>query len=265
MARKNQNFRRKAGRYIQRAGKVVGKAMRMRYGTWKKPKISNIVKDVSFLKSVINVEKKRVDTLPISDQTVGQVNGNSGGSLCIDLTPTISQGQTSSTRNGDSIKITGILLQGQFYGMGSHTSKTKLIMEIWMCPNRPAETINSVTLTNLFNTNPISQVIDYNSLRNPDYFANYKRIAVIRTTVAYDNFSGQIGVATFKKFIKLDHHLRYFKDGAAITDGQWFCTVRADNGNNSASTASTLPRLSVTPINTGVWCQLYQRVYYVDN
>jgi len=259
-----KNVKRGFRKFAKKAKRVVGRAVKSRYGTFSKPKINNIVRDVAMLKTLVNAEKKHIETLVSSDVQIGQVDGGNTGAYIVDITPTISQGDGSSQRNGDSLKITGMLLEGMAYGQASTSQPIRIVMDLWTVPNQPSVTMNTTTLGEIFNNSPISQVIDASSLRNPDYFRKYRKIATKSIYLTQDSFSGQTICRQWKLFMKLQHHLHYVVGGAAITSGQIFATVRCDSGNKNVSN-SGLPRIPTGIANTGAVWQMHSRYYYTDN
>lgn len=100
-----------AASYIYRNSKNFVKE---RYGG--KRGVSNLARDVAFLKAIVNVEEKRIDSL--LNVTVGQ---NAPMTSAMD---TIAQGAANNQRNGNSVKLTRIDLMMRFY-YGSGTTSAQ--------------------------------------------------------------------------------------------------------------------------------------------
>ena len=95
-------------KFIKRVAKKAGRMIKKRYFKGKgysRPKIGQMVKDVQFLKSIVNAEKhKQVYASTTETNYVGQVNANSSGHWALDVTPNLTQGVGTSNRIGSSIK-----------------------------------------------------------------------------------------------------------------------------------------------------------------
>lgn len=268
-----RKFFRKAKRvakkaYNSKAGKAVRKFTGDRYGRGYKQILSKgvpqLVKDVRMLKNMVNAEKKLVETSP-SEFRIGQCNANTYGYAGFDITPIVSQGDTRSSRNGASIKLNSTIIRMQIKQQAFTHTVVRVIAEVWLVKS---QTISSATtiIPQLFVPDAISGVIDFNSARNPDYFTDFKRIAVRNVYLPADNYASMTN--RFKDLqmnLSTKHHIRYDGDTNTVLNGQMWITFRADTGNTNDSTASTLTKIVNQGVQTGVLANMFVRQYYYDN
>jgi len=256
-------FRKKTTRYVKKQVKRAGKYLKKRYV---KPRgglrAGRLYKDVMLIKSLINVEKKSKEDA--YSREVSQVAVNATGADIFDITPTISQDNTASGRNGNSVKITGAYIQGQIYQQTNTHDACKIIMEIWKPRVREVVMSLGSTALQLYNDNVFSSVIDANSSRNQFYFKDYILVARRVINMPADAYSAQVGRhKNFTVPLKLNYHQRYDQSGS-LMDGQMFVFLRADSGNKGA-TASTLPNIPHTAAQTGFRFLLNAKWYWTDN
>lgn len=259
--------RRGLAKVVKRAGKQVYKAAKKRYvtKTGKGLRVGQIIKDVSMLKRMINAEKKRL-SIGVNNTAVGQVNGNTLGAYCVDITPMPTEGVTYSTRNGASIKWTSGYLQLQFIHQSATQSAIKGTIYILKVPN---QVINSSTcIANFFNPSPFitsTSIYDDNCTRNQDYYKDFKVLARRKFRVSCDQLSGQSVQQTVKMPLKFGHHVKFSGDTQTLSDGQVFMLIVTDSGNINGATASTVGNISVTAVSTGLNLCWGMTNYFVDN
>lgn len=267
-------FRKRLGRkrpsLLRRAGRAIYRGAKRRYFT--KGGMGRAMKDIAFVKSVVNAEKKRLDLISGASSLVGQVSGNSTGNVVYDITPVPAEGLTYSTRNGASIKLHTSFIQLQFTQQTACHSAIRLKIMIVQVLGSPQTTgtINSqIMLPNQWiqNQNSVS-VYDYMSLVNPDYRGQYKIIRTKYVSIPADNYSGQVRLKDVKIPIKYNrgkgHHVRYAGDTTTVANGQLFMLIYADNGNSLGS-ASTLTGIANTAASTGLSWNYDIKHYYYDN
>jgi len=267
---------RKARKLVRKVGQAVKKRYVSKRGA---PKVNRMAKDIMYLKSVLNPEKKRIDTAPDPGLTyIGQVNGNGGGHLLVDATPIIPQGITTSTRNGASIKLHSTNWEFQIQQQAHLNSTMKFIIEVYVYNGQSLSNVglsaNNFT-ENYFQQNPFitgvvtSPVIDTFSSVNPDFFKIARCIRRVRKTLAPDQFSGQFNVLSFRMGIKYNKgqgmHIRYDKDNNTVTENQMFLVVRADRGNMSEGATSSLSGIPDTAVATAARLRWARTDYYYDN
>lgn len=213
-------------------------------------RVGQIAKDVMYLKSVLNPEKK-FDEIYYNNQNVAANNGVPTGMLVLDVTPVISQGVTQNDRTGNSIKVCSSVLRAQVKQQANTTGPLRL--KAWLIQGTGGtEPTTSNISTQFLQTNPFSNVVDYFSQRNVNYFNDYKVLASKSITLRPDQYSGQFQIQELllaRKYKSM--HFKYTQTGTGIVQGTMFLVVVADWGDIAAS--------------TGAYLDLYNRVYYYDN
>ena len=256
---------RKAYRKYKKGGfrgvaKYAGRKVYRRYA---KGGLSKVMSDVSRLKNLINVEKKYIDQG--YDQVVGQCNGNTTGVTCLDITPLPTQGSGVNQRTGQSIKMTSMT---SFISMNMQTAQTlpcKIRLEFYKIVGNPQTSLANV-VNECYDVNPITTIVDYLSVRDPNFYSDFKKIATKYINFPPALYSGNtLRQKTIRVSFKISHHVRYSGSTTTITDGQIVMLAFAETGNLSNSIASTLPYVYNTAINTAFQYQMSNRYYYVDN
>lgn len=236
---------------IRKIGKKILKVAKKRYVKKGAPNMKNIMSDVKMLKSLVNVEKKRVD-YTVSARTFGQTAGAGVNAYFSEqITPAIPQGITGSTRNGNSIKITSACVDLAFSQSVNAVNNVKIRWLMYVKPDAaPLSSVNSVI--QMFEPNPFAGVIDYHSSRDPEFFTQFRIIKSGVVNLRPDSLTGQISYVQLKVPLKLNHHLKYNTDGTGVTTKNqfYFCAV-CDTGDTIALTGAQL--------------QMNIRWYYTDN
>lgn len=256
-------FRARAGRFIKRAAKYGVKYAKKRYvnkrGNFK---LGRLVKDVAMVKKLINVERKRI--YGTYNGNVGQVNGGGGGANMFDITPNISQGNSASQRNGNSVKVTGVYIQGQFLQQVNALDRNRFSVEVWCHKTKEVPMSLASTGAEIYNESPFSNQMDLISRRNQDYFSDYVCLRKKMVYMPGDKYATNIiKNQTFNLGLKLNRHLRW-NDSGTLINGQYFVIIRAQSGNASSTTASTA-NIAHQGISTGCSVNLSVATYYVDN
>lgn len=257
-------FRKRVGRVVRRVVRKGVKYAKKRYVSKKGNfKLGRLAKDVAMVKKLINVEKKRANTQ--FSGVVGQVNGAGGGAVIIDLTPALVQGDNASNRNGNSVKITGVHINGQFIQQSSAIDRQVFSVEIWCHKTKEVPMSLASTGAEIYANSPFSNQIDLVSRRNQDYYSDYVCLRKRRVFIAGDTYSATniFRNNTFNLGMKLNRHLRW-NDAGTLINGQYFMIIRAQSGNCSTTTASTA-NVAHQGINTGYTYALDCMHYYVDN
>lgn len=264
--------------YIKKQVRRVKKAVKGRYFSgsgYSKPKINQMGKDIMYLKSVLNPEKKVFQQFG-TNVGLGQVNGNANGYYALDITPIPAQGTTSVTRNGNSIKLHSLFMRFQFQQQANTANQVKVRIYIVLIKGTPNTSVGAFPAGIMLDPNPFvtggGSIYDYHSSTNPDYFGTWKIIRKKDITVKNDSVSGNNMITDFglpiKYFRGKGHHIRYAQDGSQqIADGQLLMVVLADNGNVSGTTPSTLAGITTgsTAINTGCLFNYNMQHYFYDN
>lgn len=259
--------------YKKFAKKVVKKVKEVtgnRYGRGAKQLlikgVPQLTKDVLMMKKMLNAEKKRSNLA--GSYYLGQLNHNDSAFIAQDITPTPSQGATSSTRNGASIKLNSGFLKFQIYHMSSTTQPVKLRIMIAKVTGTPESNMNTF-FKNCWSSNQFltgGTIYDYHSQPNPDYFRAYKLIRTKTITIPADQISGVNMIKDISIPLKFkDHHVRFSADSQTVTNGQLIMWVVADCGNISSGSASTVVPIAVSGTNTGLVLNHAFTWYYYDN
>lgn len=234
----------------------------------KKGKISTtrLIKDVAYLKSVLNPEKKEI-TGSLFNNSVGQVNGNSSGHQAYDVTPIVSQGVTGQTRNGNSIKIHSMVFKGQILQQASNHHQGKIKFQLYLNKGTSFAAWTGADIAQILSPNPINSIYDINSSRATDTFKNWVLLKTKVYNIKQDNYSGVQGWVDFTIPLKFkSYHVKYGDDNTnAVTNGQLIMVVTADSGNRSSTIVSSVSDIPVLGINTGFDVKLYQKYWFYDN
>jgi hypothetical protein len=243
-------------KYVKRVAKKVGRIARKRYAPKGKVNYSNIVKDVKFLKSVLNPEKKTFQYTN-TDQGLGQCSGNVSAFYVSDITPLPAQGTTSITRNGNSVRLHSSYCKFQFQQQSANVqSPMRLKIQVIQVMGTPYTSLGGLAIPAMYNANSFitgGTIIDYNSDRNTNTFGTFKVLREKRITLPANIISGQHMVKTISFGMKYkSHHVKFALDGSqTIQSGQILLLILADNGNSSTGTASTLAGTQATAVKTG--------------
>jgi len=273
---------RKFNRLARKAGKAIKKRYVAKPGGRKATggyRVGKMAKDIMYLKSVLNPEKKRYENATTTPNLVGQVNGVSGsyteGRYLFDCTPIPLQGVTYNTRNGASIKLHSTMWHFQFVQEASCVSDVKLCVEIFQIMGEPYTGFtffNERYLENPFIIDGVSgakTIRDLNSQINPDNFMKGKCIAKRIVRIRADQTTGAKMITDLKLPIKYNrgqgHHVRYKKDSIDVESGQLYIVIRADRGNIGTVAISNLSGVPDVAPNTGISMLGNKVDYFYDN
>lgn len=269
----------KTARQVEK--KVFGTGgFKRRYGIGKGKggiKLSTIAKDLEMVKSRLNVEKKEIREVEITDGTVGQVFNDLNGYWFQDITPTIGQGTGADDRVGNSLKMTGVNLNFQFIGQTYCLTGRKIKIGLYRVrdPSLGPNDASADITTDVFDSNPLTGLFDYNAAKA---YRNSKNdgITCIREKTVYlpkaEVMSGTSSLNSIEKTyktmnfpVKLNDLLRYEQNNDTLPNGyRYVLLVRADCGNTGAVT-SNIQNIPVINVNSGVTFRMGQRWWYVDN
>lgn len=264
--------------FVKRTGRKAWKAVKKitgdRYGRgWKQIStkgIPQMVKDVQYLKSILNSEKQRYVISPGTSTTgLGQINGNATGYITADVTPIPTQGDGYNNRQGASIKLHSSNFRFMFTEQGSTLSNLKFKVQIFRVLGKP--TTAAAAVLDIFNVNPFTGIVDYNSSRNPDTFKDYKLLKTAYSSIPMDPASlvGQQAVKELRFGMRYrNNHIRFDKNTTTVTDGQLIMVIFCNAGNVGA-----LPTLApwngasipVQAAGSGALENHYIEHYYYDN
>ena len=241
-------------KYIKKvAGKVYGLAKK-RYVSKGGPNMKNIVKDVMFLKSVLNPEKKRYEIANNSAAFGQTLNAAlTTGALLTQFSfgTGIVQGTSSSTRNGNSIKLNSIIFKARFHQQANTASPIRYKVVIFTCKGAPQTTANINANTAFWDYNGFSGVIDYNSDRNPDQFTDFQVLGQRTGKLIGDTLASQIQYTDMTIPIKCNKHMRWDNAGA-LQELPIYMYATADTGDAGVAA-------------TGLLMEYTARTYFYDN
>jgi len=246
-----RKYAKKVARGGAKFARKVGKNVRKRYSG--KSAIPNLLHDVTMLKKLVNVEKKRYDMTSSQAFSFGQTNGAGvTGAICAALSPVVPQGLTGSTRNGNSFKLVSACLDMYFNQSVNATNGGKIRWFLFMRKDNAVDLLGNPALAQLLEPNPFSAVIDYHSSRDAEFFTAYKVIKQGTVNLATDSLTNQISYAQRKIPLKMSYHQKFNTDASTTTTkNKFFLGFTMDTGDATAL--------------TGAQVQWNMRWYYTDN
>jgi len=262
MTWKNSQFRKK-----------TTKSVKKRYGIGRGRggfKFSQVAKDLAWVKSRLNVEKK-IYKAAVQDGDVGQIHNNSAGYFAQDITPIMSQGDGESQRNGNSLKLTGFNQKMQFLGQDNCFSTRRLKCHYI----KTTDTTSSISdiINDVYDTNPLTGFRDYFSELNYTNTRAHrivmKRNYSVRASSGMDAMSatnrtkplGDMNVS-----MKLNDVCRFHNDGTQyIQDYRIIMVIFCDTGNTHSSTPASNNGVMVQNAKSGLEFKHHYRFWYVDN
>ncbi len=269
---------------VSKLYKKAKSAAKKRYvtKTGKGLRMSQVLKDVALLKSMVNSEKKNLQYKSVANSppAVGQVNGNASGHFVMDITPVPNEGSASYQRNGGSIKWNSSYLEFMFNKNTAGGQAQKFLIEIWKVNNQPytsTQIQNGTLMADLFQPNEYVtnssggavSIYDLVANRDQDTFKNFKRVAYKSVYFPMTQVSGMPQVKLVRLPLKFGHHVKFASyqggDTNIVTSGQVVMTIRADNGNSSSTTACTNLGIPIGQVNTACTFQWTQTHYFYDN
>lgn len=234
----------------------------------KKGGMANVIKDVAFLKSMVNAEKKR-KIVSNTQQPVGQVNGNSSGHYLLDLTPVLLQGTGTANRTGASVKWHASYLNFFFQPQQYTVKRQEMIIYVVKVIGQPFTTLTDVLgkflMSNQFITD--QAIYDTVSVRDEDYFKNFQIIR--QKKVVFDpSYNGELSPQNIKLGFKLkNHHIKWNDDSPTVSSGQIFLMIVMNNGNSNGATvnSSSSGGVYTQGTSTGINFSYSHVHYFYDN
>lgn len=199
--------------------------------------------------------------------SLGQVNANSPGFVVVDVNNNIfnmSQGSGAATRIGAEIFLKGIYIT-MFLQQQSATTVSvnhKLVL-LW---TEDTTTNINTFVQQMYRSNSISTVVDYNSPLAPEAKGTYKIVYQTRFKTSSDQYSGVNPYINKKIFVKQRRYLRWTTAGGASLpiNGRYLMVLLSDGGNISG-TASTITSIPFLAANTGFTGWYNFSGYFNDN
>lgn len=261
--------------YVKRIAKKVFKRgkkfVKRRYvGRKGKLRTRRIARDVAYLKSVINSEKKHLRT-DVEDVYVGQVNGNANGYYLADVSPAPTQGTGFQNRIGNSIKLHATHWEMMIARQSgpSIINPIKMNIKIIEVVGEPYTTPSNAIEGKFLYHNPFidtTNIFDYHSGRVPEYFKNYRVLKNKNIFMPGNSIGGQLSNKTIKFGLKYKNlHIKWKGDSVNQSVGQLLLLITCDSGNRSTTTTSTLDNIYQAGTSTGLLIQHYRTDYFYDN
>jgi len=229
-----------------------------------------VAKIKSSMSKAVEVKRNYATNGPLV-LTCGQVNVDNTGARAIPLLiMNMGAGVTDTERVGVKVKLIGISLRCQLIQQSAGVAPGRYIMDIYRTNEFAANEASLLSL--LYNVDSVSGVVDANSTRNNDIIVSktnpqgvYTPIYSKSIYVAPDTFSGNTMYKDFKIFIKRQDILQYVNATTAYPNNvRYIITMRAQCGNSSTTTASTIPTIPVQVANTGCLLRYNATCYYTD-
>jgi hypothetical protein len=113
-----------------------------------------------------------------------------------------------------------------------------------------------------------ANIRDYNAHFDQDFRQQYKLISRRKLVIKADTAADVKQIKSIKvplKFGTLGHHIKYLEGTDVVASGQIMLMIRADNGNFSQTTASTIGNCPNIVVNSGLQLNRSMTYYYYDN
>lgn len=228
---------RKARRIINKGVKFVKKQAVKRYAPKGKINFNKIAKDVKYLKTVLNPEKKYFIQTVTSASVAQQNGGVNTGWNANDITPLPISGPGFGERNGSSIKLHSMSIEFQFTQQTNTINGMRINILILQTIGE-AQTIASGAVNELFDVNPFSTFTDLNALRNMDHMKNIKIIRSMNVYLKADALATARSTKTGAlrlNFGQSGHHIKFGGNTTTVANGQLWVLFRGENGDKGAA------------------------------
>lgn len=217
---------------------------------------AQIIKDVAMLKSVINAEKKYIDTGSLNTvYPLAQLNGAgiSGAQALLPMNAmNISQGNGVSQRSGDSLKVSSMCFKFHVESNSFFTLQpTKYTFYLLRQPQNPVA--GGSALSQFLEANPFSGVIDYYSQRDIRNYRDWIVIGKVSGTLKANtnNSSNQYQTNSHMIAKKCNFHIRYEPSTNTIISNQIYLLCVASDGDRSGTNLINF--------------QYHAKLFYYDN
>ena len=233
---------------FNKLGKKAGRAVKGRYFKGKgyaAPKIGRMLKDISYLKTVINPEKKYLDTRVISAWS--NLYPDSPMITSFNLT-SIVQGDAANQRNGNSIKLASIHLNFDV-GQDTNTSQSSYY-KIYVVRYKGLQDTPANVQPRFLAVNPITGLRDYSAPRNIEHMHDFTVIKTFSGLLKADGVTNEAPIK-IHEFHKNDQtHVRW--DSAhLLQEGEIYIFGVSSFGADVS--------------DNGLRFRLSARVFYYDN
>lgn len=254
--------------------KKASTAVKKRYGIGKGRggfKFSKLAKDMEYVKSRLNVEKKFIDVASAT-ATVGQVDINAQGYYANYLIPSIVQGNGENQRNGNSLKATGLIVKMNMIKQVNADGPRRLKIMIVKSTGSYALTSPTGIVDKLFDINPLTGVRDYHSNLDYTQLKDGRHKIIASRNVYLKSNSSDTSDSVWEREtkalsipVKINDVWRYESNGATLPENcTYTIVILADNGNRGG-TSSSIVGLFVPTNESGIEFKHHFRWWYVDN
>lgn len=257
-------------KYVKKARKYAKKRYLKKgagYGTG--IRLNKLQKDLRLIKSALNTEKKYAEKQEVF--TVGQVNGQASAQHALNLLPPIGNGTSGiGQRVGNSIKVTGISVKFQVIAQDANFRVSEGKFRFIIFEDKDNVRTSQAGLTEMYDNNQITGLLDFNSERNLATFKNFRILCNKVFKIPDGNDTGNAThhqpVFFSRHFaLKMNHHVKYEPGTTDQLSGRLHYAVICDHGNTSTSVVSNNTNIPITQINSGYNMNLVIRTWYVDN
>lgn len=223
-------YARKGIRAVGRGVRYAAKYAKKRYfkgKSYRKPRLGKIAGDVYAMSRVLNAEKKQ-----FSANYTASI-GSPTAQTMFQLVTNISEGTTRTTRLGESCKIVSWVLEYQFAQQASTVNKR--YCKLWFIQFRNDSTATT-TISN-FLDNDMNGNAGYSSIRNPDYYRQFRVLGSKKIYLDCDQTSSELVQRQGRIYGKTNMHQRYSSTTAAsLIWGPLYIVAVVNAGNTTSST-----------------------------
>lgn len=274
----DSKFIRKVAKYNRRAGDFKRALFGKKGVTGAVRSVNELAKEVMGIKKTLSVklnsETKRVRATNYA-VPLGQSNHNLSGHLCVGITPLIAQGTTEETRVGNSLKMLKLRVHAQFRGQQNCLTGRKMKFHIVRVKNGTSTVTATQVMNNIWETNPLTGLFDYNCLRAYRSGKN-DGMSIIKTANMYlskayiDPTGGSLEsqerpIATYHVTVNMKDILRYENNTDTVPAGiEYFLVMVVDTGN-AGNTFSTVGHVNNPLQFSGIDTNFAFEWHYVDN
>jgi len=217
--------------------------------------MSRIVKDLAMLKHLVNIEKKRIDVTQSTAVAFAQSNttGVSGAYSAL-LSPKPDEGVAQGQRIGQSIKLVSGCLDMQITQQANTLNALKVKYWLVKRADNSSNYSSALSISQFFEANPFSGVVDYYSARDPEFFTAFKVVKTGTMVLPQDQITTGTAIKQIKVPLTFNDHLKFPTDLVGnTTKNQFYLFVTCSGGDIAPA------------ILSGATIVYNMRWYYTDN
>lgn len=231
-------------KYVRKQVNRLKGYAKKRYAPDGRIKVDRIAKDVMYVKSLLNTERKYLDTAISGNFPADSTNWN------IVRLNTIPRGEGENQRSGASVRMKSIQLRGKVETSGTLPSANPTVrVRVVMFMDREVNAYNTATLPScneLYKDNTVSSMRNYDSLKS-------KRFAILK--VWYIKLTAEKPEAMINYYKKMHLPVKWAgtnTDGTGIIQNPVYLAFSSDT--NTTGGQQTVP-----------FYDFQERITYVDN